>query len=258
MSFREEVIAAAQHRGGIKMRPCLAVDPSWFAAIREDVRTLLTGRPPSDVSLQSHPTHWTNPYGNVTQHSLLNSSGRTEDTSSDHDLRTEGKAFSAPECQALMRLQAAFAGSALNFRLNGLMAHSGLSPHEENVVHGDQLRLRFHLPVFTNSQARVMLDGEQLHLQPGYIYFFNNGCVHSAGNQGDEARYHIVWDVFWNEWIDEHMCNLESPATPAEGLRKLSPAEAARLSRSEPWWIEEYINYHGQLVKIPESWPAKA
>ncbi|HTS69570.1 MAG TPA: hypothetical protein VMO17_11350, partial [Terriglobia bacterium] len=91
-----------------------------------------------------------------------------------------------------------------------------------------------------------------------YIYFFNNGCVHSAGNQGDEARYHIVWDVFWNEWIDEHMCNLESPATPAEGLRKLSPAEAARLSRSEPWWIEEYINYHGQLVKIPESWPAKA
>lgn len=257
MTFREGVIEAAHHRGGIKMQPCLAVNQAWFAAIQEDVRMLLSERPPSEVSQKAHPTNWTNPYGNVTQHSLLNNSGKTEDTTTDHDLRTEGKRFSAPECQALLRLQAAFAGRAINFRLNGLMAHSGLSPHEENMIHGERVRLRFHLPVFTNEKAKAMLDGEQFHLRAGYIYYFNNGCVHSAANEGDEARYHFVWDVFMDEWVEEHVCNLDSPATPAEGLRKLSPAEAAQMSLSEPWWIEDYVTYGGERVKIPATWPAK-
>lgn len=257
MTFREGVIEAAQHRGGIKMQPCLAVDPAWFAAIQEDVRKLLSQRPPSEVSQKAHPTNWTNPYGNVTQHSLLNTSGKTEDTTTDHDLRVEGKQFSAPECQALARFEAAFEGKAINFRLNGLMAHSGLSPHEENMIHGDRVRLRFHLPVFTNKKAKAMLDGEQFHLQAGYIYYFNNGCVHSAGNEGNDARYHVVWDVFLDDWMEERVCNLDSPATPAEGLRKLSRAEAAKLSDSEPWWIEEYVTYGGQSVKVPSTWPAK-
>src|SRR6185503_20358130 len=80
MNVREQIVAAAQHRGGLKMQPCLSVDPAWFRSIQEDVRKLLAERPPSDVSQKSHPTHWTNPYGNVTQHSLLNGSGKTEDT----------------------------------------------------------------------------------------------------------------------------------------------------------------------------------
>jgi hypothetical protein len=67
MTFREGVIEAAHHRGGIKMQPCLAVDRAWFAAIQEDVRKLLAQRPPSDVSQKAHPTNWTNPSGNVTQ-----------------------------------------------------------------------------------------------------------------------------------------------------------------------------------------------
>jgi len=258
MTLREQIVEATQHRGGLKMQPCLAMDAAWFAAIQEDVRKLQAQRPASDVSSKSHPTNWTNPYGNATQHSLLNATGKTEDTATDHDLKTEGKLFSAPECTAILQLQAAFAGRALNFRLNGLMAKSGLSPHEENVIHGEKLRLRFHLPVFTSEHAVMMLDGESFRFLPGYIYFFNNGCVHSADNGDEEARYHFVWDVFFDEWVEERLCNLNSPLTPEEGLRKLSPAEAAALSRSKPWMIEEYVNYKGQLVKVPENWAAAA
>jgi hypothetical protein len=258
MTLQERIVEAARHRGGLKMQPCLAVDATWFAAIQEDVRKLQAQRPSSDVSQKSHPTNWTNPYGNATQHSLLNASGKTEDTATDHDLKAEGKLFSAPECPAIQRLQAAFAGRALNFRLNGLMAKSGLSPHEENVIHGDKVRLRFHLPVFTNERAEMMLDGARFRFLPGYIYFFNNGCVHSAGNGDDSPRYHFVWDVFFDEWIEERVFNLKSPLTPKEGLRKLSTAEAAALSTSKPWMIDEYINYKGQHVKVPEKWTTAA
>jgi hypothetical protein len=255
MSFKEGVIQGAQHRGGVKMQPCLAIEPAWLEAIRQDVRKILEQRQASDVSQKSHPTHWTMPYGGVTQHSLLNASGKTEDTSTDHDLKTDNKSFSAPECAALQRLAAAFAGHAINFRLNGLMAGSGLSPHEENVLHGDRVRLRFHLPVFTNESASAMLDGERFHLRAGYIYYFNNGCVHSASNGGTESRYHLVWDVFWDEWTEERVCDLNSPATPGEGFRKLNAAEAAELSVSEPWFIDDYINYHGERVKVKAGWP---
>jgi hypothetical protein len=251
-AFKDSVLEATGHHGGTKMLPCLAVEESWFAAIRSDAGKLLA-RVSSDVSQKSHPTYWTNPYGTVTQHSLFNTTGRTEDTATDHDLRTEGKLFSAPECTAIGRMLDAFANRALNFRLNGLMAGSGLSPHEENIRHGDKVRLRFHLPVFTNPEARVMLDGEQFRLRAGYIYFFNNGCVHAAANGGSEARYHLVWDVFLDDWVEERVCNLDSPAVPASGLRKLSRQEAAELSVGEPYPITEYVNYQGQMVRTAGS-----
>ena len=153
MTLRERIVEAAQHRGGLKMQPCLAVDPAWFGAIQEDVRKLPAhGRLQCCAEIAS--TNWTNPYGGATQHSLLNATGKTEDTATDHDLKTEGKLFSAPECDAVQRLQAAFAGRALNFRLNGLMAKFGLSPHEENIIHGEKVRLRFHLPVSARMTRR--------------------------------------------------------------------------------------------------------
>ena len=92
---------------------------------------------------------------------------------------------------------------ALNMRLNGMGKKSGLSPHEENVIHWYGAarptrffaRVRFHLPMQTNEQALMLMQGETFHFQAGYVYFFHNGTVHSANNQGDTYRYHLVWDM---------------------------------------------------------------
>src|SRR3954451_24487024 len=103
MSFRQSVIDAAEHRGGLKMQPCLTVEPAWFAEIQNEVRLLLRDKPSSDVSSKAHPTNWTSPYGNVTQHSLYNDAGNTADTSTDHNLKIEGKVFAATEYPSLRR-----------------------------------------------------------------------------------------------------------------------------------------------------------
>ncbi|MBK9169706.1 MAG: aspartyl/asparaginyl beta-hydroxylase domain-containing protein [Bryobacterales bacterium] len=251
MTFREQVVLAARHQGGLKVRPCLQVEPGWFAAIQQDVRRLLEGHAPSIVGESSHPTYWTRPFGTVTQHSLLNTSGRTEDFSADHNLQIEGKQFVARECPALERLSQAFAGRAINLRLNGMVGRAGLAAHEENILHDqDRVRLRFHLPVFTTEKASVMLDGERFRLQAGYIYFFNNGCVHAAQNDGDEPRYHLVWDVFHDSWIEEHVCDLGTEVVPGPGFRKLTAEEASALSVSEPWEVGEYVTYSGQLQRF--------
>jgi hypothetical protein len=240
-TFREQAEAAARHEGGVKLQACLAVDPSWFAAIQEDVRRLLCQRSPSDVTASSHPTHWTNPYGKATQYSLFNASGDTADTSVDHNHSHEGKSFNAAGCDALRRFFSCFESRALNLRLNGLLPDSGLSPHEEFIVHGDRLRLRFHLPIFTGDKASVVLDEERFYLQPGVVYYFNNGCVHAAENSGREERYHLLWDLFLDEWIYEHVLDPDSPGVPDPGLRKLSRSQAAAAMPSEPCPVDEYI-----------------
>jgi hypothetical protein len=233
--------AASTHQGGMKLRPCLRLDPAWFASIVDEVRDLVARRPPSEVGDKSHPTYWTGPYGRATQHSLFNASGVTSDTSVDHNHRHEGKTFNAPECPALHRFARAFESRLLNFRLNGLMHGAGLSPHEEFVVHGDNLRLRFHLPILTSEKATLVLDDERFHLQPGVMYYFNNGCVHGAENLGADPRFHLVFDMFLDEWLWTHVLDDASPETPDPGARKLTPAEALELGRGEPYPIDEYV-----------------
>jgi hypothetical protein len=78
---RREVLSAKRHEGGLKMWPCLRLDPDWFDAIVSDTRGLIARREASLVTRPEHPTNWVRPYGVGTQHSLYNHSGQTEDYS---------------------------------------------------------------------------------------------------------------------------------------------------------------------------------
>ena len=239
--FRAAVESAAADGPGLKLLACLAVEPEWFAAIAREVQDLVARRAPSDVTDRSHPTYWTMPYGQATQHSLFNASGATSDTSVDHNHQVGAKSFNAPECPALHRFVRCFESRLLNFRVNGIQPESGLSPHQEFVVHGDRLRLRFHLPIAATEQAPLFLGEEKHYVRPGVVYYFNNGCVHGATNSGGDVRYHLVFDLFLDEWIWDQVLDPDSPRTPDPGLRKLTEAERAGAQRIEPHPIDEYV-----------------
>jgi hypothetical protein len=248
-TFRQQVLEATEHLGGIRMLPCLSVDPSWFREIQKDVTRLIEELRPSVVD-ESHPTYWVNPYGKAVQYSLFNSSGSTADTTI--DTSRENKAFVSTGYASLYRFFSLFEQHVLTFRLNGMMPHSGLSPHEESIVDGEKIRLRFHLPVFTNEKASVALDQRRFWLQEGYVYYFNNGCVHAADNDGEVERYHLVWDQWLSDWAFDNLLDLASPSTPDADLHKLSPAKVEELSRSENRPMEEYVigKPTGEVVKV--------
>jgi hypothetical protein len=239
-SYKAEIISAHRHTGGLKMQPCLAVEARWFAAIQEDTSRLIERREASDVMQKTHPSHWVRPFGQGTQHNLFNKSGKTSDYA-DFGAQAGPSAFAAPECEALGRLFRCFEERLVSFRLNGLMPGSGLGAHEEAILKQDQIRLRFHLPIFTNEQASLLLDDEKFWFRPGIIYFFNNGSVHAAENLGSTPRYHLVWDMWLDDWIYDKLLDLNSSSTPGDGLRKLSEREAAELSRGEPCPIQQYV-----------------
>lgn len=191
---------ANYHEGGIRCLQIFQVEEMYFAALQEEVERLCRHETGSRVNEPDHITHWTGPRGEVLQYSLLNRSGRYDDFHSDHDLSCFGKRFhGAADYPALASFAALFP-DAINFRVNVMGRRARLSPHEEHSVIRTRsgsvaLRIRLHLPVFTNPAAEIVLDGAEYHLQAGVLYLVNHGCVHSACNEGDQNRVHLVWDV---------------------------------------------------------------
>lgn len=232
---------ANYHLGGIRCLRLFHLSDLPFAELRDEVVTLCANERPSNVRRPEHITNWTQPYGEVWQYSLLNASGRYEDFSTDHDLSCFGKRFHAAwRYPSLARFVEALP-QALNFRINVLGARSGLSPHEEHTVILSQrgtvtLRVRFHLPVVTNEEAELILDGEVYHLEEASIYFVNNGCIHSALNRGATERVHLVWDMLLTREVCELMfvsggeCALPWTRV-SEGEQWLTPRRTEAVSK---------------------------
>ena len=54
---------------------------------------------------------------------------------------------------------------------------------------------RIHVPVKTNEKCLQLWRDFSQHLEPGHIYEINNRTQHSAVNNGDEIRTHIILDL---------------------------------------------------------------
>lgn len=246
-TFFHGILDGERHAGGIRCLRLFRLDSADFADLRADVERLRREQRPSIVTRSDHITYWTRPLGEVLQFSLLSVSGRYDDFSSDHNLSCLDKRFhEAVAYPALARFIAAFP-HAVNFRINVLGPRSGLSPHEEHVVVRTRAgtigaRVRFHLPVVTNTRAELMLDGNIYHLEQGTIYFINHGCVHSATNGGEDARIHLTWDMLLTREAFDRMFGAAPQASPLARIsgeeRDVAPIRTERVGayrRLAPW-----------------------
>jgi hypothetical protein len=138
---------------GLYVAKLFPIEPLVFSDIRQDVWDFMTRYKPSSVSHTDHHTNWTKPYGRCEQWNLWDPNGDTA-------------GFYAGECGSfaysgwyfhLARFMDLFDGIT-SFRINLMHPHSGLGVHKEEIVlQGPKLKLRFHLPLWTNDQAEVLL-----------------------------------------------------------------------------------------------------
>ena len=160
-----------------------------FERVKADIKRAMRGRA-SNVRQYGHPTNWTKPHGKVEQYNLFADS-------SDSTITVRG--FTThPHIQALIEKY-----KPINLRINILGSDSGLSQHRETIKVGNKVKARFHAVIETNPEATVFLDGDNYHLEEGKIYYFNNGCTHSATNAGNTDRVHLVWDVYVHKFIND-------------------------------------------------------
>ena len=196
-----QLLEGNHQRGGLRVARLFDVKPDFRDRLEADVFRLIGAHRPSNVHDPGHISNWWSapPKGEVFQFSLLNRSGQLDDTTADHDGSIVGKRFQrSTDYPTLAQLIAAFPHS-YNFRINLMAPSAGLPPHKEQLylreAHRRHLRVRFHLPIQTNPEAEMLLDGEVFHFEPATVYFFNNGCVHTATNKGETPRLHLLWDM---------------------------------------------------------------
>ncbi len=229
---------ANYHAGGIRCLQRFWLQEKYFAELCADVERLCRTERASDVTNPNHITNWTKPRGKVLQFSLLNATGRYDDFSIDHNLSCLGKQFHGGAVYPVLRRFIAALPDTLNFRINVMGAGAELSPHEEHAIFRTQsgsvgARLRFHLPIVTNSGGELMLDGSVYHLTTGTIYFVNHGCVHASRNRGREHRIHLVWDSLLTRNTFECMFGETSLPLPLaaidESEQSLAPVRTERV-----------------------------
>jgi len=75
-----------------------------------------------------------------------------------------------------------------------------LKPGGEIHPHSDegsycQERTRYHIPIMTNQDCTNTFGGTTEHLERGIMYQVDNDRVHSAINNGDTPRVHLIFDI---------------------------------------------------------------
>ncbi len=203
-TFIAELIAGDQHQGGLRCLQLFTLNNHFMKQLHHEVETYCHTHAASIISEPEHITHWIHSCGDVAQYSLLNRSGQADDFSTDHDLSCKGKwFFDEANYPAIGQLISCWP-HLINFRINVLPSQAVLTAHEEHIpfrtINGSiGARLRFHLPIDTNQGAELNLDSYVYHWSPGTIYLFNQGCAHTAKNNGDSPRIHLVWDALLTE-----------------------------------------------------------
>lgn len=198
MKLISEILKADMHKGGLKTLLIESVEN--FENIKKECVDIFNACNPSDVTNKTHRTYWTNPYGEAKQWSLWNDTGFFDENNSisAQPKNIKNKKFHYEDKFPNLANFLNQWPDKLNARLNLLSPNSGLNQHEEQIQQKwgefNSIRIRFHLPIITNENCLLFLDGEWFHFKEGKIYFFNNGCVHAAKNDSNLKRLHLVWD----------------------------------------------------------------
>lgn len=72
-------------------------------------------------------------------------------------------------------------------------------------------RLRFHIPVITDPDARFIIDGKDVHLPAdGWIYIVNTTYPHYVHNQSDITRIHIYGALDTEQLLAQDLSSCET------------------------------------------------
>lgn len=74
--------------------------------------------------------------------------------------------------------------------------------HKDYIELGPSNKLRLHLPVASNSKARMQFNNFSVHMAPGYLWKLSPVVNHAISNEGDESRVHLILDCYVNENLE--------------------------------------------------------
>jgi hypothetical protein len=98
-----------------------------------------------------------------------------------------------------------FRGEATRTRIAILKPGSAIKPH---IDYNTDYSVRYHIPLKTNelcgfSNVDKQGNKEEIHMGLGECWFLNQGFRHSAWNNGDTERWHLIVSVLTQEDLND-------------------------------------------------------
>lgn len=100
--------------------------------------------------------------------------------------------------------------------------------------------VRIHIPIVTNKDVVMYLDGQKYFFDVGEAWYFDATCVHAVENNGTEDRIHLIADFLPSAELNRHL----KPITMGDRWRHLF--DRARHAR-------KLVSTFSSYVRSPEG-----
>lgn len=92
-------------------------------------------------------------------------------------------------------------------RLMRLHAGAAIKPHRDQGLSMEYGEARLHLPLQTSERIRFVVNGQDVPMKAGELWYINADQEHSVQNFSDEDRINLVMDCKANNWLYSAIAN---------------------------------------------------
>lgn len=86
-------------------------------------------------------------------------------------------------------------------RLMRLTPGSSIKEHNDHDLDAEHGMARLHVPITTNPGVTFRLNGSEVAMAPGEVWYLRLSDPHSVTNLGGTDRIHLVIDAVVNDWL---------------------------------------------------------
>ncbi len=107
------------------------------------------------------------------------------------------------KCPYLLSVLETFQCRKETFRIHTLEPKASIRPHKDLGYSFEQGLVRIHIPVRTNDNVYLLVNGERIKMNAGECWYCNFNEIHEVKNNSDEPRIHLIMDCVVNDWLKE-------------------------------------------------------
>lgn len=107
------------------------------------------------------------------------------------------------KCPYLVSVLETFQCRTETFRIHTLEAKANIKAHRDIGYSFEHGLIRIHIPIETNDQVQLILNGEHIKMNIGECWYCNFHETHEIINNSHEPRTHLILDCIVNDWFKD-------------------------------------------------------
>lgn len=115
------------------------------------------------------------------------------------------------------------------FRVHKLLSNAEIKKHRDVGLNYENGSLRIHIPIITNPEIEMLVEGENIKMLPGEVWYLDFDLPHQVSNPSAEDRVHLINDCLSNEWWDDIMRSYNKDRTTKQKRMSIEEITAMKI-----------------------------